>query len=171
MARELGFTDVRAVDHGEEVEVCGGRLRVRGTAGALVGPPWSKRENGFVLSEAGEGGGARLYYEPHCDYLPASVAAAGRVDVVVSPPSTQSLLGYQLVKGATENVPLLRLLRPAVVIPLENAGFSQSGLLADLLAERGDWDALRAELAALPDLAGVRVEVPRPGVPMPVALP
>jgi hypothetical protein len=73
-------------------------LPVLHPAGALVGPPWSKRENGFVLREEAAGG-ASLYYEPHCDYDAASVGRAGPVDVVVTPPSTQSLLGYDLVSG------------------------------------------------------------------------
>ncbi len=66
--------------------------------GALVGPPWSKRENGFVLREAAPGG-ASLYYEPHCDFDAASVSAAAPVDVVVTPPASQILLGYPLVGG------------------------------------------------------------------------
>lgn len=51
------------------------------SAGALVGPPWSKRQNGFVLRE-GVPQAASLYYEPHCDFDEASVKAAGRVDLV-----------------------------------------------------------------------------------------
>lgn len=169
VARELGFLNVTAVDHGEEVEVCGGRLAVRATQGALVGPPWSKRENGFVLSERAPGG-IRVYYEPHADYVAASVAAVGAVDVVVSPPSTQSLLGYRLVKGATDNVPLLRMLRPAVVVPLMNAEFDASGALNALLTETGGPAELEAQLAAEPGLEGVRVCLPVAGVPMPVHL-
>ena len=46
--------------------------------GALVGPPWSKRELGFVFEELSPDGGIRLYYEPHADYVAASVAAVGQ---------------------------------------------------------------------------------------------
>jgi hypothetical protein len=62
----LGFTDVRTIAPGGSLDACGGRLRVRATAGALVGPPWSARQNGFVLEEVGVGRPASLYYEPHC---------------------------------------------------------------------------------------------------------
>jgi hypothetical protein len=65
----LGFKDVTAIKPGQELPIAGGRLRVRATAGALVGPPWSARQNGFVLREAAGEGVARpasLYYEPHC---------------------------------------------------------------------------------------------------------
>lgn len=170
VARELGYTTVFELDHGQTLEMCDGKLQITGTAGALVGPPWSKRELGFVLAETSPGG-ASLYYEPHCDYVPASVAGVGRVDVVVTPPATQSLLGaYDLVKGATDNLPLLRLLRPKVVIPLENAGFDQSGPLAAMIRETGGSELLERQVASDPQLAGTCVAVPRPGVPMPVAL-
>ncbi|KIY92651.1 hypothetical protein MNEG_15311 [Monoraphidium neglectum] len=43
----LGFKDVTAIKPGQELPIAGGRLRVRATAGALVGPPWSARQNGF----------------------------------------------------------------------------------------------------------------------------
>lgn len=62
-----------------------------------MGPPWSKRENGFVLTEAATG--VSVYYEPHCDFEAASVARVGPVDVVVTPPCSQLLLGYALVGG------------------------------------------------------------------------
>lgn len=65
-------------------------------AGALVGPPWSKRENGFVLSET-RPNGIRLYYEPHCDYDEAAVAKIGKVDAVVTPANSQVLVTFPLV--------------------------------------------------------------------------
>lgn len=66
------------------------------SAGALVGPPWSKRENGFVLSESCPSG-IRLYYEPHCDYDSSSVANIGKVDAVVTPANSQVLIKFPLV--------------------------------------------------------------------------
>lgn len=67
--KPLGFSDVRVIRHGETVDACAGRLRVSATAGALVGPPWSERQNGFVVREAGGDRPASLYYEPHCGEL------------------------------------------------------------------------------------------------------
>lgn len=72
------------------------------------------------------------------------------------------------VKGATDTLGLLRLLRPKAYIPLNNAEFDQAGPLADLLEEQGGVDALRAQLAAAPDLAGMRVCVPQAAQPMAV---
>lgn len=102
--------------------------------GALVGPPWSKRENGYVLTE-NVPQGISLYYEPHCDYDAASVASVGPVDVVVSPPCNQELLGYPLVKGNTDSVKLVSMLQPAALIALCNAEFDASGPLDALIAE------------------------------------
>lgn len=57
-----------------------------------MGPPWSKRENGFVISENVDGG-MRLYYEPHCDYDDGSVSSVGLVDAIITPASTQLIGG------------------------------------------------------------------------------
>lgn len=77
---EVGFIARRAVSH----------------AGALVGPPWSKRENGFVLAET-QTHGLRMYYEPHCDYDESSVASVGKVDAIVTPANSQVLIKFPLV--------------------------------------------------------------------------
>ncbi|EFN51973.1 hypothetical protein CHLNCDRAFT_139469 [Chlorella variabilis] len=171
VARSLGFRTVYTL--GTDQSLTLGGLTLQGTAGALVGPPWSQRELGVVLRDDAEGG-ASLYYEPHADYLPESVrravAKGGPVDVVVSPPCSQSLLGYPLVKGATDSLDLLRLLRPKVFVPLMNAEIDQAGPLAELLVEEGSVEELQRQLAAQPDLAAVRVALPTPAQPMAVVL-
>lgn len=66
--------------------------------GALVGPPWSKRENGFIFSENAPGG-ISLYYEPHCDHQMDSFADIDSVDAVITPASDQIIAGsYPLVE-------------------------------------------------------------------------
>ena len=65
-------------------------------AGALVGPPWAKRENGFVFSETVKGG-VSLYYEPHCDYDAESLRGIDSVDIVITPGVNQELLSFPLV--------------------------------------------------------------------------
>ncbi|KAH7622810.1 hypothetical protein Ndes2526B_g02088 [Nannochloris sp. 'desiccata'] len=169
VARNLGYTTVYEVDHGQEVVISDGKLKIRATQGALVGPPWSKRENGFVLSEISTTG-ISLYYEPHADYVASSVAEVGSVDIVVSPPSTQSLLGYQLVKGATDNVPLLKMLRPKVVVPLMNAEFDATGPLHALLSETGGVELLERQLKETPELKNVKICLPVAGTPMAVEI-
>lgn len=41
--------------------------------------------------------GARVYYEPHADFVQDSVSELGKVDVVITPPTTISLVGYRVV--------------------------------------------------------------------------
>jgi hypothetical protein len=131
-----------------------------------VGPPWSKRQNGYVLREACPSP-ASLYYEPHCDFDAGSLRQeAGAVDVVVTPvKSTLMNLGagaYPLVLGDINLQQLLRLLGPKVVVPLLNAEIDQEGLLSQLLIERGRGaEGLQAQLAA----AGIRVRVDLPAPP------
>ena len=95
-------------------------------AGALVGPPWSKRENGFIVTETCHGG-TRLYYEPHCDHDQQSLAAADTdsVDVVITPASSQVLLGYPLVSLPCPYIDDL-----CVVCVRDNNRAGQHGLLA-----------------------------------------
>lgn len=47
--RPLGFKSLTTISHGQTMSLCGGKLQLTATAGALVGPPWSTRQNGYVL--------------------------------------------------------------------------------------------------------------------------
>lgn len=62
------------------------------------GPPWSKREAGFVIKERMHEG-VSVYYEPHCDFVDSSIRPFAPVDVVVSPVVSVDLGGFPLVKG------------------------------------------------------------------------
>ncbi|KAK9864385.1 hypothetical protein WJX84_001970 [Apatococcus fuscideae] len=148
---------VHSLDHGQAITM--GPLTIRATMGALVGPPWSKRENGFVISENVDGG-MRLYYEPHCDYDDGSVSSIGLVDAIITPASTQLIGGFfPLVKGNEEIVRLIGTLKPQVVVPLINAGFHAGGPLSKIVAERGSNFDLPQKLKDNA-LAHVRVEFP-----------
>ena len=61
-----------------------------------MGPPWAKRENGFLFSETAAGG-ITLYYEPHCDYDADSLQGVDSVDIVITPGVNQELLNFPLV--------------------------------------------------------------------------
>ena len=169
VVREMGFTEVYELDHEQSVTLMNGAITIKATEGALVGPPWSKREVGFVVRENVDGG-ISLYYEPHADYEPSSVSKIGHVDVVVSPPCTQSLLGYDLVKGTSTNIPLLSMLKPQAVVALLNAEFDATGPLNALIQETGSPELLKKELSKIPDLRNVRICVPEAGVPLEVNL-
>ena len=160
VARDCGFADVTAL-------APGGRHTVRGvtftaTQGALGGPPWSTRENGFLLTEDAPAG-VCVYSEPHCDYQESSVKqalqACGRpVDVVIAPCTAVALAGYPLVLASPDAVlRLLRLLRPRVLLPLRNDVIAQSGAIAPAIGESGGVQAVRQALAADAQLSGVRL--------------
>ena len=153
VARELGFVTVHSLAHGESVVVRG--VRFTATAGALVGPPWSTRENGFLITEEAPGG-AVVYYDPHLDYTQASVeavlrtAGVSRVDLAIVPTSAVSLAGYPLVLGSADAVMrLLRLIQPSVLLPLRNDLIKEDGAIAPLIQiAPSSLDALRTALAA-----------------------
>lgn len=145
VAEGLGFTNVIALHHGQSVQICDGQLSITATAGALVGPPWSKRENGFVLAET-QTNGLKMYYEPHCDYDESSVASVGKVDAIVTPVNSQVLIKFPLVKGKENAVKLVQTLQPALVIPLINAKFNQSGPLSKLIHAEGSPEDLQGQL-------------------------
>lgn len=168
VARDIGFRVVYELDHGQEIELKNGLIHIKATEGALVGPPWSKRENGFVITEKG---GISIYYEPHADYNLSSVQSIGTCDVIISPPCTQSLLGYDLVKGKTETIPLLEILKPKAVIALMNAEFDGSGPLAALISESGGPSVLEQQIKESPGVAkSTRVFVPKAGEPLEVEI-
>ncbi|DBA80412.1 TPA: hypothetical protein ACH3X2_007349 [Trebouxia sp. C0005] len=160
VCQSLGFTNVYGLDHGKTMSVCNGRLQITATAGALVGPPWSKRENGFVLSET-QADGVKLYYEPHCDYDEAAVAKIGKVDAVVTPANSQVLINFPLVKGKQNALKLIQSLQPSVVIPLINAKFHQSGPLSKLIHAEGSPEDLQGLLQHA-GLQHVKVRMPAP---------
>jgi len=152
-----------------QVSVLGGKLRIRGTVGALVGPPWSKREVGCVLQETG---GIRVYYEPHASFDAASLREVAPVDVVISPTTSTYAAGFPLVEGL-EGVPsVVRLLRPQVVVPLINNTVRVEGVLGAAISAAGTNDpaAVEAWLAQ----QGVTVSVAGPqaiGQSLPITLP
>ena len=178
VAKELGFSNatplkansqVRVRPRGDTDEAREGALSIVAVAGALVGPPWSTREAGFILADGSEG--ARVYYEPHCSYVPESVkaglrAVGGRVDCVVTPVRSVNVVGFPLVSGGSEAADLLECLnRPGLVIPLRNGELKQDGVSAGLLGTDG---TTGEGFAALCDerfgARKVEVRMPTPGV-------
>ena len=117
--------------HGESA--ARGPLRVEAFPGALTGPPWATRQNGLLISHDGEPG---LFVEPHGDLGGCSDAflrgAAPRVDALVMPDRSQTLLGYDLVRSST-TARAARLLEPSAVVPLRNGDVDATGAIAPLI--------------------------------------
>lgn len=194
--RGAGFTNVTPLAIGKSAETAGGKIRVTATAGALVGPPWATRENGFLIEEV-QGPGTsekrplRIYYEPHCDWGEGALdglagksagtgaGAAGSspsdstIDVVVTPAVSQKLAGYPLVMGEENLLRLVEALRPRALVPLVNAEFDQSGPLAAAIQQVGDGGraAVEARLEGAGLGAATRYCVPEaPGRPLAIEI-
>ena len=144
-------------------------LAVRATSGALVGPPWQRRENGYLLSPAktehGETPrGPSLYLEPHVEYDAAELASLAPVDAIVTPTSGQGLPGFELVHGPEASVGLVQLLGARWVLPMDNGAVDTAGLSASLIRRIGSEDEFANRLRA--EGIGAEVLDVRPGQPL-----
>ena len=142
-------SNVRFLRHGERTTV--GSLTtlesttidIRATAGALVGPPWQTRENGYILrpSDSSTTGkiGPSVYIEPHVEFQEQELKREAPVDVVITPIVGQRLrfLDFDLVYGPEQAVRLVNILRPKVVIPMMNANVDDSGIASNLVSQNG----------------------------------
>ena len=186
VAKALGFTRVTGLRANASVEVTtreasderavSGRdarekLLVVVAEGASVGPPWSEREAGFFLADGARG--ARLYYEPHCSYVAASVRrgvaqVGGRVDVCVTPVRSVDVAGFALVAGDGAAADLVETLgTPRLVVPLRNGELEQTGASVGLLGTDGTTGETFARLCdARFGRGAVTVQMPVPGVPI-----
>jgi len=141
---------ITVLDHGESCELLDGVV-VTATEGALVGPPWQKRENGFVLQlnneydeEQEEVKGLSIYYEPHADVVLKNIKNI-QADIMVSPVTQQSLPAqvpkegqYTLVYGGERTLEIAESLGVQTIIPLGNAALDIEGPLAGLVSAVGD---------------------------------
>mmetsp|Transcript_10051 Transcript_10051/g.33599 ORF Transcript_10051/g.33599 Transcript_10051/m.33599 type:complete len:186 (+) Transcript_10051:645-1202(+) len=141
---------------------CG--LRVTATSGALVGPPWQRRENGYVLRPVQEGAAPSLYLEPHVEFDEDELRALAPVDAVITPTRGQALPGFELVHGPVAAARLVEVLRPRLVLPMSNGAIDAAGLAAPLVTPIGAGNEFERLLAE----AGVGAEVleVRPGEPL-----
>lgn len=162
--RDLGYSNVTELSHGQTLDVADGRLSLSATQGALVGPPWETRQLGIIFREKADKG-LTVYYEPHCDFVGDSVteqlSAGEAVDIVITPVVNQQLgtesIGYPLVCGDDNSLDLVQLLRPKLVIPFSNAEMQASGPLSFVIKQKGSIDEFKHKLASA-GLSDVRVQ-------------
>ena len=144
----LSADQITVLDHGESCNLLDG-ARVTATQGALVGPPWQKRENGFLLqlndsnSDESEEEGLSIYYEPHADVILDNVRNL-KADIMVSPVTKQSLPAqvptegqFTLVYGGDRALEIAETLGVEVIIPLGNGALDTDGPLAGLVSASG----------------------------------
>mmetsp|Transcript_9399 Transcript_9399/g.14165 ORF Transcript_9399/g.14165 Transcript_9399/m.14165 type:complete len:369 (-) Transcript_9399:133-1239(-) len=154
---EFGLSSdfITVLDHGEVCMLAEG-VTVMATEGALVGPPWQKRENGYILELNSNSSnnnnnnnnlsedGLSIYYEPHADVILNNISKL-RADIMVSPVTKQSLPArvpsagqYTLVYGGETTLQIAEVLGARVVVPLGNGALDVDGPLAGLVAAEGD---------------------------------
>lgn len=143
----LKAEQITVLDHNESCQLSQDGAVVTATQGALVGPPWQRRENGFVL-ELNDGkeedGGVSIYYEPHGDVALDNIKNL-RADIMVSPVTKQSLPAqvptegqFTLVYGGDRTLEVAESLGVEVIIPLGNGALDVQGPLAGLVSASGN---------------------------------
>lgn len=168
------FRDVTYLEPGQSTNCNGGGVRILATPGPVLGPPWQRPENGyimFLLQEEEEDAKGLVYYEPHCVYDRSFLEKeALRADVVITPVVKQLLpANFTLVAGQEDAVELASLLRARYVVPMSNGDVDAKGLLTAVVATEGTVEAFKDMLAdTLPE---AQLLHPTPGVPLHIHLP
>ncbi|GER35948.1 metallo-beta-lactamase domain-containing protein [Striga asiatica] len=164
------FNNVTYLEPGEESEIkvnngCNA-VNIRATAGPILGPPWQRPENGYIVTSPN--GKLRLYYEPHCVYNDKFVEKE-RADIVITPVIKQLLPNFTLVSGQEDAVRLAKLLQTKFVVPMKNGDLDSKGLLSLLVQTEGTMESFKEIL--LKELKDVKVIEPTPGVPLYISPP
>ena len=173
---------ITVLDHGESCLLVDG-ASVTATVGALVGPPWQKRENGFLLKltdngKSEEDATMSIYYEPHADVVLDRIKNL-RANIMVSPVTKQSLPAqvpakgqYTLVYGGDRTLEIAECLGAQTIVPLGNGALDIEGPLAGLVEASGDVDefeSLVEQRNAGKDNA-IRVAKATAGVPLTITV-
>ena len=184
----LNAEQITVLDHGESCMLFGdGCASVKATEGALVGPPWQKRENGYLLQLNGINNGKEeqeekkrlsIYYEPHGDVVLTNIKSL-QADIMVSPITKQSLPAqvpkegqFTLVYGGDRTLEIAETLGVEVIVPLGNGALDIEGPLAGLIAASGSMDEFKdmVEQRNVGREDVIRVAKASPGVPLNISL-
>lgn len=136
----ISSTSISTLSHGKSKVLSKGKTSVEviATQGALLGPPWQAKENGYILraSSSSNKGFPRIYYEPHCMFNPEELKQY-EADVVITPVVSQELPAYTLVAGGRKALELAQLLQATTIIPMANGNLRQEGLLTTIVRTEG----------------------------------
>mmetsp|Transcript_13998 Transcript_13998/g.28391 ORF Transcript_13998/g.28391 Transcript_13998/m.28391 type:complete len:270 (+) Transcript_13998:124-933(+) len=149
--------------HGESQVVCD--VTVRAVPGALLGPPWARRENALCVTGGGEPPGCGLFYEPHGEWGADQDLAALEPEVgILVAPAVAMKVGplFELVHGAGALRRAAELLRPHTAVALLNGDIDATGLSAPFVYGDGSFDDSERALQAV----GVQLVTPMTGVPV-----
>ena len=140
-------------------------VTVRAVPGALLGPPWARRENALCVTGGAEPSGGGLFYEPHGEWgADKSLAElAPEVGILVAPAVAMKVGPlFELVHGAGALCRASELLRPQTAVALLNGDIDATGLSAPFVFEEGSFEDSARALQAV----GVTLVTPMTGVPV-----
>ncbi|GAB2266853.1 hypothetical protein Dimus_001841 [Dionaea muscipula] len=158
------FSNVTYLEPGQNTEIVGrdgAKVQVRATPGPVLGPPWQRPENGYLVSSPV--GQLTLYYEPHCVYN-EDLLKKEQADVVITPVIKLLLPSFTLVSGQEDAVKLAKMLDAKFIVPMKNGDLDSKGLLASILRAEGTLESFKELL--LKELPDIQVLDPIPGVPL-----
>ncbi|XP_043717322.1 uncharacterized protein LOC122665276 [Telopea speciosissima] len=161
------FRNVTYLEPGQSSEIEGvnnSKITIRATAGPILGPPWQRPENGYlIISPQGQ---LTLYYEPHCVYNPAFLEKE-QADIVITPVIKQLLPNFTLVSGQEDAVQLAKLLKAKFIVPMKNGDLDGKGFLASIIQAEGTIGSFKELLSK--ELPDAQVLEPTPGVPLEIS--
>lgn len=139
-----------------------GEITVKATTGALVGPPWQARENGYIIRATS---GPSIYIEPHVEFDVKELRNEAPVDVLITPISGQGLPAFELVHGPSDVLRLVQTIKPKYVVPMQNGDVDAKGLVSSLVQSVGSPEEFRGMLdkAQRPDERQVEIINTIPG--------
>lgn len=157
------FRNVMYIEPGQSFEFegkNGGKVYIRATVGPVLGPPWQRPENGYVVTAENC---QSVYLEPHCVFDRSSVEKE-QADIVITPVIKQLLPSFTLVSGQEDAVSLAKLLKAKFVVPMNNGDLDAKGILSLLLRQDGTVESFKQLLSR--ELPGAQVLEPTPGEPL-----
>uniref|UniRef100_A0A804KED9 Metallo-beta-lactamase domain-containing protein n=1 Tax=Musa acuminata subsp. malaccensis TaxID=214687 RepID=A0A804KED9_MUSAM len=158
------FKNVTYLEPGQSIDVevkDRGMVNVCATAGPILGPPWQRPENGYIV-ESGQSH-LTVYYEPHCVYN-HSFLQNYQADIVITPVIKQMLPAFTLVSGQEDAVQLAKLLKAKYIVPMKNGDLDTKGIITSILYDVGTTESFKELLSR--ELPNVRVLEPTPGIPL-----
>ncbi|KAM7464371.1 hypothetical protein LguiA_032492 [Lonicera macranthoides] len=163
------FNNVIYLEPGQSSEIeasNGSQVKIQATVGPVLGPPWQRPENGYLVSSPQ--GQLTLYYEPHCVYN-KELLEKKRADIVITPVIKQLLPSFTLVSGQEDAVQLAKQLCAKFIVPMKNGDLDSKGLLSSLVKSDGTVESFKELLSK--ELPDAKVLEPTPGVPLDISAP
>ncbi|KAK7275216.1 hypothetical protein RIF29_16325 [Crotalaria pallida] len=161
------FRNVTYLEPGQSSDIetnYGSKVTVKATAGPVLGPPWQRPENGYLVRSPQ--GQLSLYYEPHCVYNQNFIEKEA-ADIVITPVIKQLLPSFTLVSGQEDAVRLAKLLKAKFIVPMKNGDLDSKGLLASIIQSEGTIGSFKELLSK--ELPDAKVVEPTPGVPVEIS--